>query len=91
MNDDKPILEYSSTPQEKAREQIAEMERREKLEDYNEATFGERRPIWNTFIRLSIFIAIELAILALLPRGWSRPLSWTALIAFIVWQVTAGL
>ena len=86
VNDQRPILDYSSPREEKAQQRSAEDERREKTENYNEATFGERRPFQNAFVRLAMFAAIEVAIVLLLPRGWNRLASWVAVVGFLVWQ-----
>src|SRR5579871_6641378 len=51
-------LEYSSTANEQKRDLEAEAERRRKIEDYNEATFGERQPFLGAMRRVAIYAVV---------------------------------
>jgi hypothetical protein len=82
-----PILDYSSTADEHRREHEAEDKRREALELYNESTFGERRPIASTFLRLAVVAVLGCLIVWLLPRRVAKPLGSLAVVAYIVWEV----
>jgi len=75
-------LEYSSP----AREGQQEVERREALENYNESTFGERRPVAGAFVRFAIFAAILVPLAFLLPRGPFYLVSIPLSLAFAFWE-----
>jgi len=45
-------LECSSLELERSREREYERDRRKAIEDYNQATFGDRRPFIGPFIRI---------------------------------------
>ena len=87
MEHPKRILDYSSPAQEQTRERKLEEERREKLEDYNESTFGERRPIASAFLRWGVFVTIVSLLIIFLPRGIGRPLAWLASVGYTVWEI----
>ena len=84
MDRPKPVLDYSSTAGEQRREREEEDKRREALELYNESTFGERRPIASTFLRLGAVAVLACLIVWFLPRRVARPFGSLAVIAFIV-------
>jgi hypothetical protein len=81
------ILDYSSTADEQRREREAEDKRREALELYNESTFGERRPIASTFLRLAAVAVLACLIVLFLPRRLARPLGSLAIVAFVLWEM----
>jgi Flp pilus assembly protein TadB len=86
----KPTLDYSSHAEEKRREQAAADERRESVENYNESTFGERRPIASVFLRVAIILAIAAVLFWLLPRRTARLIAILLIIAFAVWDARKG-
>lgn len=73
QRDPRPTLGYSSPVEEHRREEAAETERREAIEDYNESTFGEARPIASAFLRRAGFVAVGIVLVFVLPRRAVRP------------------
>jgi hypothetical protein len=82
----KPILDYSSPAQEQERERDKEDLRQKAIENYNESTFGERRPIRSGFARFAVMSAVGVLIILLLPRAVARVLMWAPVGIFFVWQ-----
>src|SRR5687768_11304010 len=86
----KPTLDYSSPAQEQLRERSAEERRRAALENYNESTFGERRPIASALVRFALAVVVA-AVLAwllpqLMPRRSARLVLALLALAFVVWE-----
>jgi hypothetical protein len=84
--DPRPTLDYSSPAEEHRREHAAEAERREATERYNEATFGEPRPIASAFLRRAVFIAVGVVLVFVLPRRAVRPVALLMAIALALWE-----
>jgi hypothetical protein len=78
-------LDYATRSVEHDAERLA-AEHRKHVEDYNEATFGERRPFIATFFRLFVFMATVTLLIFLLPRSAGRPMVWLAVVAFFLWE-----
>ena len=87
MDRPKPTLDYSSPAEEQAREANALAERREKVEAYNEATFGDRRPIRADILRLVAVAAVGGGIVLLLPRYVGKWVATLVLMAFGLWEM----
>jgi hypothetical protein len=81
-----PILDYSSPADEQRRERAVEDDRRERVEDYNESTFGERRPITSAVLRVGVFVAIAAALEYFLPRTAGRLIVLLLAVAFAAWE-----
>jgi hypothetical protein len=64
------ILDYSTLELERSRERRIERDRRKAIEDYNEATFGERRPLVGTLIRLFELFVVCAIVVMLVPRPY---------------------
>ncbi len=79
-------LGYSSPALERKREDESEILRRRALEDYNEATFGERRPIAAEFFRIALFLMITVLISVFLPRKIAKPLGLITAILLVVYR-----
>ena len=90
----RPTLDYSSPANERRRELDAEARRRKGIEDYNEATFGERRPIAAAMTRtLTLMAVVAVGYLALrgyLPRRGAGLVLWLPILAFLLWQGVRG-
>jgi hypothetical protein len=86
MDNQKPIPDYSSPAQERAREQAAEDARRQAIENYNESTFGEPHPIASTFSIIAILVTLIAALFLFLPSRLVEPLSWVAILGSAVWE-----
>jgi len=82
----RPTLDYSSPAEEHRREQAAAAERREAIENYNESTFGEPRPVASAFLRRAVFIAVGVVLVFVLPRGAVRPVVLLLAIALALWE-----
>jgi len=76
-----PILDYASPAAERKRDEA----RREAVEQYNQATFGERRPLVSTLARFGLFVVIVLSLF--LPRGAVRFVDLLLIAGFVLWQV----
>jgi hypothetical protein len=63
-------LDYSSPAQERQQEDQAETQRRDALDNYNQSTFGERRPfLQGPLFRWFIFVLIATLVICLTPRS----------------------
>lgn len=82
----KPLLDSSSPPQAPQRELSADEARREAVARYNEATFGERRPIVAALTRFAICFAVAVVAACVLPRHARRPVVLLVAVAFVVWE-----
>jgi hypothetical protein len=83
----KPILDYSSQADEQKRDEAEERQRREGLENYAEATFGERRPIAMSFFRIVVFAAVIALIFLVFPRKVGMLIAALATLASVALQV----
>jgi len=83
----KPILDYSSPAQERARQQTAEGEHRQAIGRYNESTFGERRPIGFAFLRIMLLCVVASSMAIFLPRSIGRTFAGLTVTIFLVWEV----
>ena len=82
-------LDYSSPAEEKKREDQHEQDRREKIETYNEATFGAKHPIRVAFGWRIAIAAVGLLLALLLPDWWWWPIRLTlgaAATALVIWE-----
>jgi hypothetical protein len=86
VDNQKPILDYSSPASEQAREEETENQRKRAIETYNESTFGERKPIASLFLRTAVLCLVLVILIFFLPRDIGRPLAWLAAIAFVIWD-----
>ena len=86
QRDPGPTLDYSSPAQEHRREHAAEAERRQGIENYNESTFGEPRPIASAFVRRAFFVAVGVVLVFVLPRGAVRTLIVLLGVALVLWE-----
>lgn len=82
----RPTIDYSSPAEEHRREEAAEAERREKLEEYNESTYGEPRPIVSAFLRRAVIVGIAVVLMFVLPRRAIRPVLFLLAIALGLWE-----
>ena len=78
-------LDYSSLAEEHRRELDFENERRKRLGDYNEATFGERRPVLYQFLRFTVVVTIGALMIWFLPRRVGYPLALVATAGLAIW------
>jgi hypothetical protein len=85
-----PVLDYSSPAAEQVRCRTPEQERREALEAYNEAEFGERRPIVSVLVQIAVLAAILCVLAVFLPRGVARILDGIVIVGFIAWRARNG-
>jgi hypothetical protein len=83
----KAVLDYSSPTEEQRRERKQEDERREAVERYNEAAFGERRPVALAFLRIAAIGALGFLMHWFLPRNVARTLAAITTVAFSVWLI----
>ena len=84
--ENRPTLDYSSPAEEQRREQVAEIERREAIERYNDSTFGERRPIASAFLRRAILVVIAVGLACILPRRTGRLVVSILAVALAAWE-----
>ena len=84
--DDPPkiLLDYSSPEEEEARQKKLEADRREALENYNEATYGQRRPIADAFMFIAIMAAIFGVVFYLFPLWVARPISFCTIVVVAI-------
>ena len=68
------VLDYSTLEIERSRERRIERDRRKAIEDYNEATFGERRPFFGSLIWLFKVFVVCAIVVMLVPRPYDL---WT--------------
>jgi Flp pilus assembly protein TadB len=85
-------LDYSSLTEEMKRKEHLERERREKLEDYNECTFGARRPVERDILWLAggMVAGVLLAFLHL-SRGMFVTIETALGLGFFVWYAVRRL
>jgi len=81
----KTTLSYSTPDVEHDIDRL-DQERRTKVEDYNEATFGDRHPWRNEIIRLLIAVAGGYVILLITPEQVNRLLAVTFVVLFRAWM-----
>ena len=86
MDRPKPTLDYSCPADEQTREADALAERREKVEAYNDATFGDRRPIRADVLRLVAFALVVGLVVWFVPRKLRWPLTTLLIAGFAVWD-----
>ncbi len=84
----KGTLDYTSLSEVPNLQKEMERERREALDNYNVATFGERRPIAYALMRWAGIAAVVSLILLLLPRRVADPLASVTALAFVIWERT---
>ena len=82
-NRPKITLEYSSP----AMETRPEIERRRAVEDYNQATYGERHPFRAPFVRRAVLIALLAIPFFLLPRRMARDVCAIMCIIFPLFEL----
>ena len=86
----KLMLDYSSPAEESEREKASEERRRKALGDYNESTFGERRPLRNAVVLSLVRVAIAVPLGFILPRWAVRLLPpflpLLALVVALIWR-----
>ncbi len=68
MKEPKLKLDYSSPALDGKREVESEILRRQAIEDYDEATFGEHRPIASMLWRLAVFLPVIALLSLFLPQ-----------------------
>jgi hypothetical protein len=77
-------LDYSSPIEERKRERSSEDQRRAAIENYNQSTFGERRPfLRGPFIRWVFFALILCLMAAVLPRWLFRWMAYVVVAIFL--------
>ncbi len=80
MKQSKPTLDYSSPAQECQATQAAERQRRKPTEQYNLATFGQRRPLRSALRHAFTYVVIGGLLGVLLPRR----LRWIVLLVMFL-------
>jgi hypothetical protein len=71
---------------ERARERQYERNRRRAIEDYNQATFGQRRPFAGPFLRLFEVSAVCTACVLVLPSPMDFWAMLASLVIFRIWE-----
>ena len=79
-------LDYSSPAQERERSRLAEDERRGAIEAYNQATFGDKRPLGSFLLRTAAALGVAFLLILLLPRPYGRIAASVPIIALAVWE-----
>jgi hypothetical protein len=90
MSDPKPILDYSSRSGERRRDLDEEQERRDAIRKYDEATFGDQRPIVMAISRVAAVTALALVVQFTFPPGAAKVLVWIGVSIFVVWEIATG-
>lgn len=75
-------LDYSSP----AREGQEERERREALDNYNQSTFGERRPVAASLLRLAVTLIVLTPLVMTVSRRTASLLTLLGCAAYLVWE-----
>jgi hypothetical protein len=90
VGEEKRILDYSSSEQERGRERLAEDERRQAIENYNESTFGEPHPVASAVSRIAVLTAVVVGLFVMLPSRIAEPVAWVAVLGGAVWEARKG-